>query len=144
MIHVTLSKEVQCIQGAVIMGKLGMVLRLEQPLMGTLKIRTTNGTVHNRPKERSTHERIKIKSKQTLKSRQNQFSYSLGLITNHHENITFSLYKLLSMLYLWASFHFWIWVLLVCKLSFWWVHSKFLAITTSVIHWFYLLWLLPF
>lgn len=41
----------------------------------------------------------------------------------------------------WASFHIRVWVLPVYKLSFWYMDNKFLLITTSVIHWFYLnLW----
>lgn len=40
-------------------------------------------------------------------------------------------------IYSWASFHILIWVLLICKLSFWCEHNKLLMITTSVIHWFY-------
>lgn len=67
-------------------------------------------------------------------------------VTTENSNITASLFneQLLLSHYVsyfitipsWASFHIFGWVLLVCKLSFWCLHNKFLLITISVIHWF--------
>lgn len=40
-------------------------------------------------------------------------------------------------IYHWNSSHVLVWALLVCELSFWYMHNNFLLITTSVIHWFH-------
>lgn len=63
MIHVTLSNEVLCIQRAIIMGKLGMVLYWEQPLMRMLKIRRKMGLGTVGKKEKSMHESLRNKQR---------------------------------------------------------------------------------
>lgn len=63
MIHVTLSNEVLCIQRAMIMGKLGMVLHREQPLMRMLKMRRKMGLGTISKMEKSMHENIRNKQR---------------------------------------------------------------------------------